>query len=268
MAAVKIGSREYKIMLKADRFAGDESQLLAAAQAFWREGTKTFGPAVRFISGDLAVIKDNRLIRFYDTSDHYLNRNAYIFRERVDLSGKKREVTLKFRHPDRFIARHRDMRGNGKSKTKFEEDIKPPFQQLYSYSTTQPLAADAEIARLRDILKLYPGLRSSLTGFTADEPLTLVDNFTAREVVIAGSGLHLGKKFNVSASCVLVIWYDHDSRGDTPVVAEFSFKYGDNREAYGGGTVRRAYEAFRLMQTELDEWTDRESKTKTACVYS
>src|SRR5262245_54624210 len=132
MAAVAVGSREYKIMLQAPRFAGGEDRLIEAARAFWRDGTQVFGPAVLATHGDLTQIKDRRLIRFHDTAEHGLNRNGYIFRERADVAARKREVTLKFRHPDRFIARDRDMRGALRARTKFEEDIKPPFQQLYS----------------------------------------------------------------------------------------------------------------------------------------
>jgi hypothetical protein len=268
MQDVKVGSREYKIMLKASRFAGGDGAALNAAKQFWRDAAEVFGPAVLFTSGDLDHVKDQRLIRFFDTRSQQLNRNAYIFRERADASGKTREVTLKFRHPDRFIARSRDMSGNGKGKwkTKFEEDIKPPFQQLYSYSTTQQIAADYEIATLKDVLKLYPGLKRAVTGFAIDEPLALVDGFTARELVIAGARLQLGKKYNVWAGCVLVIWYDNEKKGN-PVVAEFSYKYGDEGEQYGAGTVRRAYDVFQLLQSQFDGWIDRESKTKTAFVY-
>src|SRR5262245_51313844 len=109
MARVYVGSREYKIMLKASRFAGNEAQVLQAATQFWREGTHGFGPAVLFTSGSLDQVKSQRLIRFYDTSGQHLNRNAYIFRERLDIDGKVREATLKFRHADRYIAADRDM---------------------------------------------------------------------------------------------------------------------------------------------------------------
>ena len=268
MQDIKVGSREYKIMLKSGRFAGDEKNLLGVARQFWLEAARVFGPVVLFTSGDLGHINDKRRIRFYDTRAQQLNRNAYIFRERASVNDSMREVTLKFRHPDRYVACARDMSGNGKGKwkTKFEEDIKPPFQQLYSYSTTQPIPADYKIATLQDVMKLYPGLKRSLTGFAIDEPLALVEGFSAHELVIGGAKLQLGKKYNVWAECVLVIWYDDDKKGD-PVVAEFSYKYGDAGEQYGGGTVRRAYEVFQLLQTQFDGWVDRDSKTKTAFVY-
>ena len=267
MNEVKVGSREYKIMLKPSRFGGDLANVLRVAASFWREAVDILGPVVLNTSGDLNKVQADRLIRFFDTSSHHLNRNYYCFRERADPRGKTREVTLKFRHPDRFIARDRDMRSDGKgAKTKFEEDIKPPFQQLYSYSTTQPLEVDRKIETLKNVIRIFPGLKSGLTGFLADEPLTIVENFTAHEVVVGGAALKLSNKYDVSASCVLVIWHDEKKQGE-PVVAEFSFKYGDNREDYGGGTVRRAFDVFQSLQTRFGGWMDPDSKTKTAFVY-
>jgi hypothetical protein len=270
MALVFVGSREYKIMLKASRFAGDEAQVLKTASQFWREGTEVFSRAVLFTSGNLDQVESHRLIRFYDTSTQHLNRNAYIFRERIELDPESREVTLKFRHPDRYIASDRQMNAEkgAKAKTKFEEDIKPPFQHLYSFSTTQLIPPDRKVGRMKDVLKLYPGLKGSLKGFNDEESLAAVDNFTARELVIGGGSMQLGKTHKVASSCVLVIWYDNDDPKNDAVVAEFSFKYGDNGESYGGGTVRRAYEMFHLLQSQLGEWTDKDSKTKTAFVYS
>lgn len=267
MSAAKVGSREYKVMLNAARFTGAETDVLGTTREFWLTAARVLGPAVLFTSGDLSQIKARRLIRFYDTPDRHLNNNSYILRERLALAGKGREVTLKFRHPDRFIAHSRDMDAEGKGRTKFEEDIKPPFQQLYSYSTTTAVDPDRKLATLKDVMKLFPGLRRSLTGFSADAPLAPVDDFTAREVVVGGAALHLGKKYNVAAGCVLVVWYDH-TKGGNPVVAEFSYKYGDNDEQYGAGTVQRAFDVFQLLQTGFDGWVDAASKTKTAFVYA
>src|SRR5262245_13952261 len=212
MQDVKVGSREYKIMLKASRFAGSDEAALKASMEFWRDASRSLAPAVLFTGGSLDQLKNERLIRFFDTSTQQLNNHDYIFRERANLNGQSREVTLKFRHPDRYIARARDMSGNGKGlwKTKFEEDIKPPFQQLYSYSTTQEIAPEREIARLKHVMKLFPGLKASLSGLAVDEPLALVENFTARELVVGGAKVQLGKKYNVWAGCVLVLWYDND----------------------------------------------------------
>ena len=271
MPDLKIVSREYKAMLKASRFSGDENRLLEAAAQFWREAGKAFGEVVVEVGGNLSKIQARRLIRFYDTPERYLNANAYIFRERADLDSKAREVTLKFRHPDRYFAQDRDMRAAGgtDARTKFEEDIKPTFQSLFSHSTTQKVEPTRKLDELKDVSRFYPGIKEKLEPFKPDTPIEVVDEFTARELVVGGAAMQLGKSRKVPAECVLVIWYDHakPSKGEMPVVAEFSFKYGDGGEDYGGGSVRRAYEAFNLLQHDLSDWVDKASKTKTAFVY-
>src|SRR5688500_1145403 len=137
----KVISREYKVMLRPQRFAGGEKALRRAAGAFWRDfGRALDDDAVR-AEGDLGERKEQRLIRFLDTPAQALNAGSYIFRERRALAGGDREMTLKFRHPDRHVAAARDMApdSGGKARTKFEEDIKAPFISLYSFSTTLPV---------------------------------------------------------------------------------------------------------------------------------
>src|SRR5262245_38344940 len=229
MSLLRVNSREYKAMLKADRFGGSDEQVLQAARQFWKACTRTFGPLVLGVLGDLNEVHAPRTIRFFDTPEHRLNDNMYILRERATLDGKTREITLKFRHPDRYIAADRDMRSglDGKAKTKFEEDIKPAFQQLYSFSTTVQVPADLKLAKVKDVVTLFPGFKGAFRGFADDEPLSVVDDFTARELVVSGGSLYLGKRYNVHASCVLIIWHNHLKEGSVPAVAEFSFKYGD-----------------------------------------
>jgi hypothetical protein len=271
MADLKVVSREYKAMLKASRFTGDENQLLETAGRFWRAAGAAFASVVVDVGGNLSKVQARRLIRFYDTPKRELNANAYIFRERADLDGKLREVTLKFRHPDRYLAQDRDMRAadGADARTKFEEDIKPPFQSLFSHSTTQRIAATGTIDALKDLSRFYPGIKQELERLEKDTPIGVVDKFTARELVVGGATLQLGKSRKVPAECALVIWYDNTdhSKGEGPVVVEFSFKYGDGSEDYGGGPVRRAYETFDVLQHGLPDWVDKASKTKTAFVY-
>src|SRR5262245_5382945 len=141
MAQEHVVSREYKLMLRTQLFTGTEDQLLRQAGAFWRAFTSAIHADVLDTDGDLDQITKRRFIRFYDTQGQRLRKNDYIFRERVDIVSGDREVTLKCRHPDRYVAQDRNMAADGqRSKAKFEEDIKPPYQALYSYSTTQQIA--------------------------------------------------------------------------------------------------------------------------------
>ena len=174
MGWVKVISREYKVMLRARPFHGTEDSVLLRAGRFWHDFNRANQELILGSDGGLDKIKKRRKIRFFDTPGHLLRRNDYVFRERVGHSGS-REVTLKFRHPDRYVAQGRDMaaakanRGN----TKFEQDIKPPFQKLYSFSTTQKIADDKNLNNMDDPGRLYPGLPKKLDGYDRNEALEI-----------------------------------------------------------------------------------------------
>ena len=269
MGRQQVVSREYKVMLRPERFAGDEGTLLGAADAVWRDFSRSIADIVVDTDGTLQHIKTRRLITFLDTAEQHLNRDAYVFRDRRDATTGEREVTLKFRHPDRYVAQGRTMDASepGDARTKFEEDIKAPFVSLYSFSTTVRLGGVRAFDRLKDVARLFPDLAGTGSGFPEDEALAAVGGFTARELVLTGASLQLGKSPKVDAECALVIWYDHDRQQDSPVAVELSYRYGDKDEDYGGGTTRRAFDAFGALQTKLRKWVSRNARTKTAFVY-
>ena len=98
------------------------------------------------------------------------NGNRYIFRERIDVDSDERQVTLKYRHPDRYSAQDRDMdtkKRGGDVETKFEEDVKPPFVSVFSYSTTVRVDADQEFGRVDQVAELFPGLADELSAVDA-----------------------------------------------------------------------------------------------------
>jgi hypothetical protein len=264
-----ICSREYKLMLRASKFAGDEGKLTSSAGALWRDLAAIIVPSAVAVSGTDDIERKRRQVRFFDTRDKWLRSNDYVVRERVDLENNERELTLKFRHPDRFISQDRDMTPaeGPDADLKFEEDIKPPFQALYSFSSTVLVKEDTALDTLKDVNKLYPGLAGAVEDFPKAEPLSVVGGFTAYERVIKGTSFQIRKDPEVCAQCSLTLWYEGED-GDTPVVAEFSFKYQDDKEAYTAKMARRAYAAFMDIQARLGDWIDNGSMTKTAYVYA
>ncbi|MEM8638059.1 MAG: hypothetical protein AAGG51_04450 [Cyanobacteria bacterium P01_G01_bin.54] len=257
-------------MLQRIRFMGSITTLLQQAGAFWVDFKHSIEDVVYDTDGNLDQIEKERSIRFYDSSDQRLRNNNYVFRERVNLRTREREVTLKYRHPDRYISQDRDMSAakRKKGKTKFEEDIKLPFLKLYSFSTKQPISERKKLNTLADPGKLYPDLSTRLPGYQADEPLQIVNNFTARELVITGAMLKIGKRPKVRASCALVVWYDAADSAEAPIVVEFSFKYENEQEDYAGAVAQRAYEVLRRLGDALPDWVDTAGPTKTAYVYT
>lgn len=270
---MNVSSREYKVMFRRKRFRGDDRALLKAADEFWSDLSHRVRGVALGVGGALTTTKPPRLITFHDTSKEHLNSRQYIFRERRELKSGKREVTLKFRHPDRHVAQGRSMKARsdrGDTKTKFEEDIKAPFVSLYSFSTTVEVGADRAFGTLADVARLFPDLLKRVEPFDADRPLRAVNDFTAREVVLSGGTLHLGKSPKVEAETALIVWYDHgdEDRAERPVAVEFSFRYGDDEERYEGATARRAFDVFDILQRKLGRWVDPDSQTKTGFVYA
>lgn len=263
-------SREYKVMLKKQRFMGSQVNLLQRATEFWHDFQASIQDIVIDTDGSLNEIEKERTIKFYDTADRRIRRGDYVFRERVDLKTDKREVTLKYRHPDRYISQDRDMAAANvdQGKTKFEEDIKLPFIKLYSFSTKQPISDDKNLNQLNDPGDLYPDFKKRLKSYQKNEPIQVVNNFTAKEVVITGADFQIRKSPKVEAECALIAWYDAAREEDQPVVVEFSFKYENKQEEYGGKACQRAYEVFGRLKDRLGDWVDPEGATKTAYVYS
>ena len=263
-----VTSREYKVMLLAQRFDGDEAAMRAQVGAFWKEVGQRLSELNIPVEGEFNEVKARRLIRFFDTEEHQLNADQYIVREREDVETGEREVTLKFRHPDRYIAADRQMDPADAEdyKTKFEEDVKPPFTSVYSFSTTQPLKSGAVLQQVRDVADLFPGLNDDLDELPVAQSLVLVSDFVGHEIVLEGASILLGKK-DIASECAVVVWYDQGAQDTTPVVAEFSFKYGDELEDYRGTIARDAYAVLGMLQSSLTDWVDPNPITKTAFVY-
>lgn len=269
MPEERVMSREYKIMLRADLFAGDGQQLLKAASEFWHNFKTVVDDIVIDADGDLDKITRKRTIKFYDTDKHRLRSNDYVFRERCDIDTGKREVTLKFRHPDRYISQGRNMdaRDADRGKTKFEEDIKRPFLKLYSFSTKQKIPNTKNVNTMSDPVRLYPDLAEKLDHYEEDEEIKVVGDFTARELVITGGEFQISNHPKLESECALIVWYDNVRDDKKPVVVEFSFRYGNERGNYTRNMAQRAYDVFQIIQKKLKSWIDPKSKTKTAYLY-
>ena len=268
MTRERVGSREYKVMLRPERFAGSEDECRQAVEAFWADVGRALERLEIPTQGSFDEVKARRRIRFFDTAELGFNARRYILRERVEVDGDERQVTLKYRHADRYVAQDRDMKAKGKGDhalTKFEEDLKPPFVSVFSYSTTVTIEPDQRFGRVNQVVQLFPGLAEELRGVDTRGDLRQVSDFCARELVLVGAALLFGKR-DINAECAMVIWHDDNADGP-PVCLEFSYRYGDADEDYRGSVARDAHDLLDALYTSLPEWVDPEPKTKTAFIY-
>jgi hypothetical protein len=270
MPRLDLKSREYKVMLLPERFGGEDERVRRAAGEFWADVNEVLNQLDVPIptQGAFDRVKAHRRIKFFDTAEHGFNARKYVFRERVDVESGQREVTLKFRHADRYLASDREMdaKTDGRVETKFEEDVKPPFVSVFSYSTSVELASDIEMASVRQVVDLFPGLAHAVRDLDGASELSVVRTFCARELVLVGASLLLGKQ-DIEAECALVVWHDDDDLATPPVCVEFSFKYGDDDEDYRGTVTSDAHDVLQTLNEQLQRWVHPEPRTKTAFVY-
>jgi hypothetical protein len=269
MKARKVISREYKLMLQAARFAGADEQLLVTAGQLWGDFAGAMAPFVPSVEGLLDTIAKRRLVQFLDSHPRHLWAAGYVFRVRRRLEGGRPELTLKFRHPDRYVAESRQMKSRSiRAAIKFEEDVKPPFISLYGFSTRGRVGRKDVPNTLDAVSALFPDLPKRLGKVDGSLRLRPVNGFTAREVVVTGPILTIGAKPRVEAECALIVWYEHgNTAARQPVAVEFSFRYGNPGGRYSAKVASRAFNVFEMLQRDLTDWVDPQSTTKTALVF-
>lgn len=225
-----IKSREYKLMLNADRFA-NRSQ---GVQMFW--DLHTF--FVQKQGNQIYETQDEVLHRrtwYLDTPNFELRRRGATLRVRDEADAKKRyKVTLKYRNADRYVAASQDLSSTQKIKPdnyKFEEDILPPFSSKFAHSASLKAKKLPELATMSDMVKLFPGV--SNLAIPEKTPLLKANNFTAYEVT------HRVGKFKFDSvpiargtalpeyivKACMNFWYLLGESDELPLVAEFSFDY-------------------------------------------
>ena len=217
MKTLKVVSREYKLMLHPAKFAGSEQRLLAVAGEFWGELVGAIAPFVVRADGALDTVSKHRLVSFLDSRAGHLWAGGYVLRLRRTLEGSRPEVTLKFRHPDRYVAEARQMKSRIRATVKFEEDIKPPFNSLYGFSTRGRVGRKNVPGTLAAVSALFPDLPKRLGKIDGSLKLRVVNRFTARELVVTGPILTIGTKPRIEIECALIVWYKHQDTTYAPV---------------------------------------------------
>ncbi|WP_245372367.1 hypothetical protein [Rhizobium leguminosarum] len=284
----KLKAREYKLLLKPDRFS---ESALEKVEHFWNDRMK------RLIDDELG--QDNRgmprhegrfspteerVVRYWDTADCLLTRAHLTLRERrqIDKLAKSDEcqITLKLRMPDMFVVADADLgAGSADPDTKFEEDIAPlevdnpagdgqpvsispsrSIRSRFSLSTTKDRQWSEPIANLGNAQRIFSKLADHLPFGTNFEPQrALIAGPSIREEVFENARVRLGA--NVTGKFALTLWYFDRT---APQVAEISFKSKPANGEMPGTAARRALKLFIGMQNQLSDWINADYSSKTA----
>ena len=265
---VPVTSREYKLILNADRFQDFES----GEDAFWH--------LVEFLvakSGGEIVERQNevkfRKTWYLDTPDFALRRQGWVTRLRKE--KKKFKLTLKVRNPDRYVSAGKDLsvETEGDSfKTKFEEDIIPQFSSKFAHSSSIKFKKQPELTNVKHLVSIFPGLKElQLAGKT---PLQTVNEFVAHESAFWSGKVRFGGGLTIKAC--LSAWYPTKARQGIPLITEFSFDYDrvsnvgneshDGLEQFDVATVEACAGIFHSLQRQ-NGWIRHHATTKTAFAY-
>ncbi|WP_105437373.1 hypothetical protein [Neorhizobium sp. T25_13] len=269
-----LSSREYKVMLHAKEFAGDEAARGRAVARFWERLRAELQGVDIDTHGRLDVLKDSkqRDLFFLDTEkrDLYL-RSDMVFRMRRKLgSSKDWKATLKFRHGDRLLAEAQDfeLRKKGDEEPKFEEDVKamppadtPRFWALFSRSVEAEFNPKHMPLTVGECLAPYTDVRKASLP-DPETPVQTVAGLRVVEHVYEEGWIRLSNE--IEAECATILWW-REEKLRTPIAAEFSFRFPLEK---GGADIKVVRKAWTVMKTLLKSpLVDPKGPTKTALAY-
>lgn len=260
-ADMSLDSREYKLMLDPKQFAGyDPTPALSSLETDLLDRMVRSGLELE-TNGTVTALRAERTVKFYDTpGECALRERGFIFRERS--SDGDREVTLKFRSPDRYVAASHDLDASrAAAEHKFEEDIKPGFRSIFSQSNTAGIGSRKRFDDIGDLADLFEGIEQA--DIPNSTPLAVVAGAPMYEYVFGRRIFDLG---DLTAEMSVTLWY-LDPADTEPAVAELSFKYEEDERDLDPESVATGIRLFERM-TSLGRWVADDSPTKTAFVYS
>jgi hypothetical protein len=256
-----VTSREYKLMLNIDRFKQEQERATA------------FFDLLKFLvkknGGTIAEKQDKserRNTSYLDTPELALHQRGFALRVREEKDPNSGfQLNLKYRAADRYLSASQNLSTTGDGKSKFEEDILPPFVSKFSHSATIKRDTEFNLNSVKDVTALFPGVQD--LGIDPDTPIRTVNAFQAREVVQKLGKVEFDPETEVKPC--LSFWYFQDVDA-FPLVAEFSFDYDisknhdkDTLETYPSGVVEGANRLFADLQRQSG-WFNFDATTKTA----
>jgi hypothetical protein len=173
------------------------------------------------IKEDVKVVECK--VWYLDTKRHELNRNHNFFLRIRDIRNKY-DITLKCRHPDRYISASYDLShpvddSHLKFKGfKFEEDITTPFHSKFSSQAKFEDHKTPKLNTIQDIIDIYPDLTS--LRIPSGEKLKKVNKFVANEISYKLGNIVFSDGNKVVSE--MSMWYLPD-KDKSPAIVELDF---------------------------------------------
>lgn len=267
--ADQIQYREYKLLLKADRFESENS-----FHKFWKIAHHT----AKSVGGSLGKMDKKpsahvREVVFYDTPHFKLYGAGFILRKRTFYKHgepiSKHELVLKFRHPDKTTAASIDVRPllPCSNVIKFKEEILLPkddaigMRTVYSHNCELDTPNIMLTQKVETIADAFPALKN--IGANPNATMRSVHDASIAEYLFDTGELDFGGK--LAAKSNVAVWRLRET--DEPLVAEFAFQLRFERPEMMHHRARELSEFFYTgLQTHAGEWIQR-GTTKTALIY-
>jgi hypothetical protein len=264
----QIQYREYKLMLKPDRFPDEK-----AFHKFWKLAhhlAKSLGIKL----GKIESIKPHtREVDFYDTPHFKLYNHGFILRKRTfyhhGVPDPRYELVLKFRHPEKNVAMAVDPRPlmPWEYTVKFKEEIllprdgAPGMRLVYSHNCELDTPNIILTQRFEATAQAFPSLRKIDANPKA--ALSLVNGVSVREYLVDFGMLDFGHK--LTAKATLAVWRVRAT--NAPLVAEFAYQLKfDSPEAVRREQRELSESFYTGLQSRAPDWVQR-GTTKTAFIY-
>lgn len=273
-----LDSREFKLILQPTLFLEFNLGIKKLQDVIDTEVKKLNGT---FKSSESDLKLKHRKTYYLDTPDFRLNSKNFFLRVRKDKNSSNHDVTLKCRHPDRYISSAYDLSDLDLKKyhPKFEEDVIAPHISKFSMSVKFQQEQEPKLDSMEKLRSMFPGLISNDLGHGK---LLKVNNFEAKEISVKlGKIVYDGKKGNNKddnkVTLFLNLWYIKEDES-LPIIVEFTYSYSAIRpksdkknkliEEFPLSIVGNTYQFYNSLQKiRMADLCGSKTKTEFAYTY-
>jgi uncharacterized protein YjbK len=245
-----LDSREFKLILKPKIFQ-DLNEGIKKVQ-------KIIDKEVEMLNGkfkpDSDLKQKFRRTYYLDTFNFRLQSKNFFLRVREDKESNKYDITLKCRHPDRYISASYDLSSSMKKSTiKFEEDIIAPHVSKFSISVNFEEDQEPEINNLEKLKTIFPELQTQDLG---DGILEKVNKFEAKEISVKLGKISYSNNNkdreddDDEIKTFLNLWYSPKNKGK-PVIVEFTYDYAAIKKKEEGKEQNKGKKKEKILIEEF-----------------